>query len=161
MRVLLVGALATLGWAGHALAADSIKGTFTEDAFGRAIVEGNNEAVRLFLRLGMNANYRLERGGPALVMAAGSCQREPEEGRFDILRALLEAKATVDAKAEHEVTPLLRAVLSGCPVEFVEALVRAGANVNVKTKTGFSVLYIAEDRGYDDIVNVLRKAGAR
>jgi hypothetical protein len=33
--------------------------------------------------------------------------------------------------------------------------------VNVKTKTGFSLLSIAEQRAYDEIANVLRKAGAR
>jgi ankyrin repeat protein len=166
MRILIVGALVLLGYAVQDETAGKrrlgqLGYPFTEDAFEHAIVDGNKEAVRLFLQLGMDANHRFERGGPALGMAAAWCRREPEEDRFDIMQALLDAKPTIDAKAQHDVTPLMNAVRANCPVKFVEALVRAGANVNVKTKTGFSLLSMAEQRGNEDVANVLRKAGAR
>jgi hypothetical protein len=43
----------------------------------------------------------------------------------------------VDARDEHDTTPLLRAVLARCPVDIARAPVTAGADVNAKTKTGY------------------------
>lgn len=59
-------------------------------------------------------------------------------GQVEIIELLVEAGATVDARALGGGTPLMRAIESSRP-SCVEALIKAGADVNAENKKGLSV----------------------
>ena len=46
-------------------------------------------------------------------------------------------------------------------VACLEALVQAGANVNIADRSGATPLTLAKRRGYGEMVAILEKAGAR
>jgi ankyrin repeat protein len=68
---------------------------------------------------------------------------------------------SIEAEEESDApTVLMMAVLKGhLPV--VQALLDKGANVNEKDHKGQTALMIAEGKGYTEIANALRRAGAR
>jgi ankyrin repeat protein len=77
---------------------------------------------------------------------------------------MLAAGADLNAPNDDGETPLMRAVMMG-DAELVEALVKAGANVNAADKSGKTALDYgyAEEPGIfrDEITKFLKKAGAR
>jgi ankyrin repeat protein len=46
-------------------------------------------------------------------------------------------------------------------IEIVKLLLEAGVDVNTKTKKGETALIYALNNGYTEIVNLLKKAGAK
>jgi ankyrin repeat protein len=46
-------------------------------------------------------------------------------------------------------------------IKLVKYLIKHGANVNKATAEGSSPLFLAKTGGYDDIVKILRNAGAK
>ena len=58
-------------------------------------------------------------------------------------------------------TPLMWAAENCKSVPLVKALVNAGADVNAKAKGGGTPLMMAEVFKCDEIVNILKKAGAK
>jgi hypothetical protein len=134
--------------------------TYDDEGFLQAVNEGSLEAVRLFLRIGMNANTTTE-GMPVLMSAVLHCTADPADGRTDIVKALLAGHATVDVKDENGSTPLLWSVNVGCPTDIVRALIAAGANVNAKAKGGATPLMLAQALNRAEIVILLKAAGAK
>jgi hypothetical protein len=133
---------------------------YLPDTFVRAVGDGNLEAVRLFLKAGMSPDTKGDNGLQALMFATMSCSRGEPEARTGIIRALVDAKANVEAKDQNDSTPLIWAAQS-CPVEAVEALIKGGANVNARAKGSATPLMMAEVMQRKDVVAVLKKAGAR
>jgi hypothetical protein len=131
-----------------------------EEGFLQAVNDGNLPAVRLFLRLGMNASTVSE-GMPLLMSATLHCVSEPVEGRGDIIRALLAAHAKVDVADDNGSTPLLWSVNVGCPPDIVRAFIAAGANVNARAKGGATPLMLAQALNRAEIIKVLQAAGAK
>lgn len=82
-----------------------------------------------------------------------------KEGSTDKVKALLAQGADVNAKDKDGFTALIRAAGNG-HTETVKALLAADANVNVKTK-GITALKIAKLYGHEEIVLMLKKAGAK
>ena len=117
-----------------------------------AAAKGDTKKVQELLERGISANARDHSFRmPALEYAAGS-------GNVDIVRSLLARGA--DANAFEILTPLMSAASKG-HTDIVVLLLEAGADVSVKTKTGVSALGLAKGNGDTEIVELLRKKGAR
>lgn len=63
------------------------------------------------------------------------------------------------AKSTHGAAALFNAIVNG-RLATVEALIAAGANVNIRTVNGTTPLMVAASKGYSDIVNVLLSKGS-
>ncbi|MFV1997325.1 MAG: ankyrin repeat domain-containing protein [Acidiferrobacterales bacterium] len=63
------------------------------------------------------------------------------------------------AKSTHGAAALFNAIVNG-RLATVEALIAAGANVNVRTVNGTTPLMVASSKGYSDIVKVLLDHGS-
>lgn len=113
--------------------------------FVHAVSDGNLDAVRLFLQIGMSPNAH-EKGDPhPMLQAAQLCANQPEtRPRSQILEALVAAGGDVRAKDINSSTPLLWAVQTGCAPSAVRALLKAGADPSAKSKGGATPLMFAD-----------------
>jgi serine/threonine-protein phosphatase 6 regulatory ankyrin repeat subunit B len=76
------------------------------------------------------------------------------------VRALLAAKADVNAKTLwNNLTALIVASQNG-HLEVVRALLAAKADVNVKQYQGYTALMLATQNGHQEVVQLLKSAGA-
>ncbi|MDE6773120.1 MAG: ankyrin repeat domain-containing protein, partial [Treponemataceae bacterium] len=110
-----------------------------------AAVKGHKELVELFIKAGADINAKLYNGKTALIYAI-------ENGKGDIAELLVKAGA---GNAE-----LLWAIQHG-QKDTVELLIDLGADVNATDSEGISVLTYAALYGRNDIVELLKAAGAR
>ncbi|MGE0564435.1 MAG: ankyrin repeat domain-containing protein [Pseudolabrys sp.] len=96
--------------------------------------------------------------GTALIAAA-------HLGHADIVRTLIAAKAPLDHVNNLGWTALIESIVLGNGgkghIDTLEALVKAGANVNLADRNGSSPLALARGRGYTEMVKILEAAGAR
>lgn len=135
---------------------------FTESMFGHAVADGNLDAVRLFLQIGMPPNARAKGDVHPMLLAAQLCASRPEsKPRSEILEALVVAGGDVKARDGNSSTPLLWAVQTGCSPSAVRALLTAGADPNAKSKGGATPLMYAEIFQRTEIAEILRKAGGK
>ncbi len=114
--------------------------------------------LELMLANGARVDDKDSYNGTGLIRAA-------ERGHGEIVRRLLEAGIDRDHVNRLGWTALLEAIILGeggrDHVETVRALVEGGVDVNVADADGVTPLAHAEERGYDEIVRILRAAGAR
>jgi hypothetical protein len=135
---------------------------YTENSLGHAVADGNLEAVRLFLRLGMSPNAHAKGDVHPMLFAAQLCGNQAEtKPRSEILEALVAAGGDVKAKDENSSTPLLWAAQTGCSPSAIRALLKAGADPNAKAKGGATPLMYAEIFQRNEIAEILRQAGAK
>lgn len=132
----------------------------TDVGFLQAVNEGSEQAVRLFLSLGMSANTVAE-DMPLLMSAVLHCSTDPVESRVAIIKALVAAKAKVDVTDMNNSTPLIWAMNPGCPAEVTKTLIDAGANVNAKAKGGGTPMMLAKVYNRADVIKLLQAAGAK
>jgi ankyrin repeat protein len=96
--------------------------------------------------------------GTALIAAA-------HLGHADIVRMLIAAGAPLDHVNNLGWTALMEAIVLGdggkAHTETLEALVKAGANVNIPDPAGVTPLSHARRRGYAAMAEILERAGAR
>ena len=78
---------------------------------------------------------------------------------LEVVRALVEAGASVDQAMKNGVTPLIMATQKGHH-EVVHALVEAGASVDKRWRNQ-TPLIMATQKGHHEVVRVLREAGAK
>jgi len=100
----------------------------------RAAEHGHDAVVETFLRAG--ANVELRRRGvelSPLEVAAGN-------GRVQVMRALVEHGANVNAVGRYKTTPIRSAVI-GNRAEATDFLVNAGAALSFHEATGFTLLH--------------------
>jgi ankyrin repeat protein len=116
---------------------------------------GDAETVRLILRFSDSIDVRRQDGDAPLHVAA-------RVGNVAAVSALVDSGALIDAPGTNGFTALALAVKSNRPL-VVECLLARGADVAISYGTGASAgspMQIAALHGYDDIVQMLIKAGA-
>lgn len=96
--------------------------------------------------------------GTALIAAA-------HLGHDEVVRILIAAKAPLDHVNNLGWTALIESIVLGDGgkrhVACLEALVKAGANVNLADRNGDTPLTLARKRGFAEMVAILEKAGAK
>ena len=128
------------------------------DAVTIAAVANDEETLRALLSLGASAKLTTSRyDGTALIAAA-------HLGHHGIVKQLIVAGAPLDHVNNLHWTALIEAIVlgDGGPrhVETVRALVSAGANTQLTDRFGNTPLRLAGPRGYREMAEILRKAGA-
>ncbi len=84
--------------------------------------------------------------------------RAAEDGRLDVVRKLLEAGASPNAKSDEDFTVLMWAAARG-HVEVVKALIEFGADLSAQTRRGRTAIEIATQEGHDHVAALLRGNG--
>jgi ankyrin repeat protein len=135
---------------------------YTEEFFPHAVADGNLDAVRLFLEIGMSPNAHKKGDIHPMILAAQLCSNQPEsKPRSAVLEAMTAGGGDVKTKDENGSTPLLWAVQTGCSPSAVTSLLKAGADPNTKAKGGATPLMFAEIFQRTEIAEILKKAGAK
>lgn len=117
----------------------------------KAVDKGNLKNVKLLIAAGANVDY--EDSISPLHCAA-------LQGKTEIVKELINAKANVNVKAFDGTTPLHKAFVYSRNIEIIEALIKAGANVNVKDQNDQTPLHIAAQSKFFDGITLLLKSGA-
>ena len=122
----------------------------------RAAMKGQVNEVRALLRKGAKVDEKHPAGLTALMVAAG-------EGKAEVVKVLLNAGANpnVSVQTPHagEITLLSWAVLSR-NLMVVQSLVKAGAEVNPRTRDGSTPLMMAVNFGSVPMIKTLLAGGA-
>jgi ankyrin repeat protein len=96
--------------------------------------------------------------GTALIAAA-------HLGHAEVVRVLIAAGAPLDHVNNLGWTALMESIVLGNGgknhTDTLEALVKAGANLNIADRQGVTPLGHAKSRGYGEMVRILESAGAR
>ena len=96
--------------------------------------------------------------GTALIAAA-------HLGHAEVVRTLIAAGAPLDHVNNLGWTALIESIVLGDGgknhTDTLEALVKAGANVNLADRSGFTPLRLARGRGYNAMARILEAAGAK
>jgi ankyrin repeat protein len=129
------------------------------DAVTIAAVADDEDTLRLLLALGASAKLTTSRyDGTALIAAA-------HLGHDGVVRQLIRAGAPLDHVNNLHWTALIEAIVlgNGGPrhVATLRALVEAGASTQLADREGRTPLALARARGYEPMVAILLKAGAR
>ncbi len=124
-----------------------------------ASVADDIEMLRLAIEGGGNARAITSRyDGTALIAAA-------HLGHADVVRMLIAAHAPLDHVNNLGWTALIESIVLGDGgkdhTDTLQALVRAGANVNLADRSGTTPLQLAQGRGFAAMVSILRAAGGR
>lgn len=152
----------------------------------RAARDGREQLVEILLAAGADVNAMTEEG-TALMNAAEKDRRKviailiaanadinakraddrtaltlaAQEGHTLTIQALINAGANVNYQAESSgATPLMVAVQHG-HYNATYALIAAKADLNLKAKNGMTALGFANHYRYKDIVDLLKKSGAK
>jgi uncharacterized protein len=129
------------------------------DAVTIAAVANDEETLRLLLASGASARLVTSRyDGTALVAAA-------HLGHAGVVRQLIAAGAPLDHVNNLHWTATIEAIVLGDGgrrhQETLEALVRAGANLQLRDRQGNTPLALARARGHAQMVRMLEAGGAK
>ncbi len=124
-----------------------------------ASVADDEETLRVLLASGASAKLVTSRyDGTALIAAA-------HLGHDGVVRQLIAAGAPLDHVNNLHWTAAIEAVVLGDGgvrhQKSLQALIDAGANLQLADRHGLTPLQLARSRGYTAMVAVLQKAGAR
>ncbi|WLR42895.1 ankyrin repeat domain-containing protein [Bacillus carboniphilus] len=75
---------------------------------------------------------------------------------IDIIEDLVNRGANINYSDDWGYTPLLNAIASEREVEIIQFLLENGANPNFTQEDGLTALQLAEENGYDDIVEAIK-----
>ena len=120
--------------------------------------EGYTDIVKVLINAGVNTKETTKSGGTALISAS-------ERGNVEVVKELLEhTDIHVNYKNARGGTALVEAIVLGNGSEshkkVIQMLIDHGADVNMANKENITPLQYAEKRGFKDIANMLRVAGA-
>jgi ankyrin repeat protein len=128
------------------------------NALMMAAIRYNVDIVKVLLDAGANVNAKHSEGYTALMGAAFA-------GRLDNVKALLDAGADINSKDNKGTTALMVATIGRQRLfktaEAVKLLLEKGADVTIKDKEGKTALEYAKENGDDEIINLLKQAGAK
>jgi ankyrin repeat protein len=115
---------------------------------------GYNAQTRLLIQRGASVNARAADGSTALYCASGW------DGNAETLHLLIAAGANVNAQADDGETAMIMAVRN-CSPSRVQALIASHAELNLLDKNGKSALDYAIKMRKANLIQLLRKAGAK
>jgi ankyrin repeat protein len=118
-----------------------------------AVVGGQKKVVEFLITKGADVNAK-DRGGYTPLFYAVWHNRE------ETAKLLLDKGADPNVRSVWNRTPLHWAVRQGGSKEMIELLVAKGADVNLK-RGDATALKMAKDNGHTEIVELLRKLGAK
>lgn len=129
------------------------------DGITIASVADDEETLRVLIQLGANAKLITSRyDGSALIAAA-------HLGHDGVVRQLIAAGAQLDLVNNLHWTAVIESIVLGDGGKrhqaSLEALIKAGANLQLKDRAGNTPLALAKQRGYSAMVRMLEAAGAR
>ncbi len=129
------------------------------DAVTIAAVADDEETLRLLLQLGAKAGQTTSRyDGTALIAAA-------HLGHDGVVRQLIAAGAPLDHVNNLHWTAVIEAIVLGDGGQrhqaTLQALISAGANLQLKDRQGQTPLALARARGYGAMEKMILAAGAR
>ncbi len=129
------------------------------DAVTIAAVANNEDALRALLAAGASAKLTTSRyDGTALIAAA-------HLGHHGVVKQLIAAGAPLDHVNNLHWNALIESIVlgDGGPrhVATLQALVTAGANLQLADRNGNTPLRLAKGRGYKEMTAILEKAGAK
>jgi ankyrin repeat protein len=124
-----------------------------------ASVDNDVPMLKIALEGGCKAtNITSPYDGTALIAAA-------HLGHAEVVRTLIAAKAPLDHVNNLGWTALIESIVLGDGgknhTDTLDALVKAGANLNLADRNGTTPLGLAKGRGYKEMVAILEKAGAK
>jgi uncharacterized protein len=122
----------------------------SEDKFWKAIYSGNATQVNALLVGGFNANLRDSAGFTPLMVAV-------RNQHIGIVRVLLHHKIYPYVQDKNGWTALHWASTSSTNLEIVKIFMKNGIFPLTKTKTGKSVVAIADSSGAEDLLPLLRQ----
>ena len=125
-----------------------------EEPLVKAAYEENLQAVKDLLASGVDVNKRDKHTN------SNALDEAVEHGNREIVEALLNGGANVNARNNRRQTALMRIDDDGT-ARLVEDLVRAGAKVNLKDEDGDTPLILAASYSTAEVVQALVRAGAR
>lgn len=122
-----------------------------------AVTRGDIDAVRRSLSAGADVDSRDSEGSTLLMLASHA-------GNLPMVMALIEAGAGVNTCDERGWTPLMKAAYNADIdrgfADVAQALITAGANVEMPISYGIRPLMLAAGYGETAVVETLLKAGA-
>jgi ankyrin repeat protein len=125
-----------------------------------AAIENDEATIEAALKSGADANTTVGGLGPPIVVTAVT-------GNYRAVELLIDRGANVNATDSHGYTPLMNASISNRQ-DIVRLLITKGAEVNVPAdltvngrKVQLTPLMVAKEKGYQNIVQLLREAGAK
>ncbi len=129
------------------------------DAVTIAAVADDEETLRTLLALGASARLTTSRyDGTALIAAA-------HLGHDGVVRQLIAAGAPLDHVNNLHWTAVIEAIVLGDGGKrhqaSLKALIDAGANLQLADRAGATPLQLAQTRGYREMTQMLKAAGAR
>lgn len=120
-----------------------------------AAYAGDLEHVRQLLAAGADVNAKDEGGWTALMKACYNA--EQKRGYAEVVQALIDAGADIEAPIGYGVRPLMLAAGYG-EADVVDTLLKAGADVLAKNEGGYTALMMVKQKFYVDVINLLHEA---
>jgi ankyrin repeat protein len=144
-------AKATLAGGADANARDAEGAT----ALMAAAYSGNLEMVKTLLAAGADANATDAANWTALMK--GVYNQELDRGFPDVVQALIDAGADVEAKIAYGLRPLMLAAGYG-EAGVVQTLLKAGADPRAKNDGERTALMMVKEKFYVEVINLLHEA---
>lgn len=129
-----------------------------QSAYLIATSEGYLELLQRTFKAGADVHSKDSYNGTGLIRAA-------DRGHVEIIQELIKTDIEIDHVNNLGWTALLEAIILGDGgarhTEVVRLLVEAGADVNLADSNGITPLGHARERGYQQMIEILTKVGAR
>jgi pectate lyase len=127
---------------------------FNKKPLHEAVRGRHKDVVALLIDNGANVNARARWDYTPMYYAAWS-------GITEMVELLVEKGADITAKDEWDWTPLHYMAQHDYYKDMAEFLIAKGADVNAEDKWGQTPLQVAKEKGHTEIVELLRKHGAK
>ena len=137
------------------------KVTFEESSFYRALSEVDVDLVRAFLDAGMSPTKSLVEMGPpirVMLFSGSACQPTERPTRAEtkaVVKLLLERGADPNGSDANGNTALMEAASHGCDRELTRMLIKAGARIDVKNKSGLTPFEMGLFYGHDGLEEII------
>ncbi|MDR0302910.1 MAG: ankyrin repeat domain-containing protein [Treponema sp.] len=125
----------------------------TGEALANCAAKGSVQELTLFLEAGFSPDTRDKAGVPLLNLCA-------RKGNMAIFELLIQSGAQLNLQADDRGTSALIESVMRKQYSMVEDLIKAGADLNIKSKDGQTALVVAAGSSDEKMVELLLKAGA-